>query len=138
MPLTTQSNYFQVGDGGKSRKSASSLFDPGQVGTVPQSPEFSGGNAAEHSEVVTDPGSTSPVPTFTAPTGPLGGSPASFTVIDVHVDAPVGEVASGDTEQNASGSDAGSSYPPTVTSATLPDVPGDRGKDRSSPIVGEP
>jgi hypothetical protein len=93
-PIT--SDMVVAGDGGRRANKSAGPFPAGMVGTVPQSPEFSGGNAATHSEVVTDPGSTQDVPTFTAPTSPLDGSPASFTVLDVAADAPVGEVTSGD------------------------------------------
>jgi hypothetical protein len=85
------------GDGGKGRANKGrGPFPAGMVGSVPQSPEFSGGNAATHSPVSTDPGSTQDLPTFTTPTEPLDGAPGSFVVLDVATDAPVGGVTSGD------------------------------------------
>ena len=86
-----------AGDGGKGRANKSSgPFPSGMVSSVPDSPQLGEPHAAEHSPVSTDTGSTRPVPTFSAPTGPLQGSPASFTVLDVAADAPVGGVTSGD------------------------------------------
>jgi hypothetical protein len=93
-PIT--SDMVVAGDGGKGRANKSSgPFDPGQAASLsPDAPGMPPTHGPEHSEVVADPGSTQDVPTFTAPTAPLDGSPASFTVIETTT--VVGEVASGD------------------------------------------
>lgn len=99
MPFTL-TNGLLNGKFGKSKTapaqkaaSSSSLFDAGQTGSVSDNDTtFQSHDRADSAPVVNDPGDTSAVPTFSAPVEPLGGSPGSFTVMDMGDDAPVGEV----------------------------------------------
>jgi hypothetical protein len=83
-----------AGRGNRANKGASP-FGAGQVGSIPDSPQFEGGHAATLSPASAEAPSTADVPEFTAPTDPLQGSPGSFVVLDVATDAPVGSVTPG-------------------------------------------
>jgi hypothetical protein len=132
-PIT--SDMVVAGKGNRANKSSSSLFDPGQVGSVADSPQLGGPHGVVSSaDVSTEPGATSPVPEFTS-VGPPDGSPASLDIMVTVSDGAPGTVNEAESHA-ASGNDAGSEYPPTVTSATFPDMRGDRGNNRGAHIAG--